>query len=888
MKLNYYDIHRHDQFSLFDGFGKADQAAKRAKELGYPALGLTNHGNITGLIKHYKACEANDIIPILGCEFYFQPKINHEKPYYHLCLFASSLEGWQNLNKLISVANYEENFHYKPKLDFKALEKYNAGLLCSSACIAGPISQALVKGNHEAAERLTQKFVDIFDDRFFIEVQPFELHGEDVGGKGMDNLQMKINLQLLDLADEYGVDPIITSDSHYILKEDFDTYLKLHAIKDSKLGQGYSERFMPSPKSMAKRTMKFCGAYVERIAQGMETYLDKIGDSRGWFRFVPMMPQYTGSPEATYNMMVDQCTRFLKVNKKFTNKYREKLDFEFDVIKTLGFQDYFMIVQDYVNWAKQQGIAVGPGRGSAGNSLVNYALGITVVDPVYFDNDFNRFLRKDKKKFPDIDVDFGQDRRDEVINYIVSKYKGKAAQTLTYGMYNVKNLVNDLAKVCGCDDKAEADAIKKYLSQYCNDSENAIDVEGLVDDAKYTKYNYKYDNIIKHFIKMYGQVRYFGTHASSVIISPTEIEKEAGLVRIGGKYKTSFDLHDIEYIGLLKLDILGLSSATKALELERLTGEKFSYEMLNDPGMLKQFNEDATGIFQFESKSSIELINMIGVNNFEDIVASVALNRPGPLALGMHEQYAQNKLDPPKDTPWYKYTKKSYGTLIYQEQVMAIAKALGNYTPADADAIAKHDSAHIPEAEEKRFRKLFVKNAIKNGLDKQTAEEIFRAMLGYSFNRGHAVAYSMLSAELGYFKKHYPDEFWFITLKYEGKEENAFRDEALYINQGGLIMLPHVNGPIRYGLVDYEGEKVIQKGLITIKGVGQKAAEVIEAEREKNGDFTDLDEFLVRCKHRAVNKKVLDALEDAGALCFNKKKWLKQVEKYNTSILARR
>lgn len=884
--MDYFEIHRHDQFSLFDGFGSAEQVADYANELGYVACGLTNHGNITGLVKHFKACSDKGLIPILGCEFYFQPKINHEKNYFHLCLYARNMTGWRTLNTLVTISNSIDNFHYKNKISFVDLKRYNKGLLCSSACIAGPLSSVLLKGREDIARKYIDSFVEIFGKRFFIEIQPIPLQGPNEK-PGKKNSQIKVNNLLLKLAQEYDIPVICTSDSHYIRKEDFPSYLKMHEIKKSSYGTGYSERYMPTKEEMQERIEKFHAPFVETISKGMQEFLTQIGDAREWFHFSPDMPKYTEDPEQTYKLMKWQAIRFLKQHNKFSPKYQERLKHEFDVITYHGFQDYFMVVQDYVNWAKSKDIAVGPGRGSAGNSLTNYALGITLVDPLEFHNDFSRFLRKDKKKFPDIDCDFGQDRRDEVINYILTKYKGKSSQTLTYGKYNVKNLVNDLVKVCGCEDKQEADEIKKYLSKYCNDNENTIDLVGLKSDRLYNKYNALYDNIIVHFIKLYGKVRYFGTHASSVILCSEDIASEAGLCRIGGNIRTSFDLHDIEFLGLLKLDILGLSSATQAKELEKLTGEEFRYSMLNDKKTLKQFNEDATGIFQFESRSSIELINMIGVDSFEDIVASVALNRPGPLALGMHEQYKANKQETPVDTPWYKYTKQTYGTLIYQEQAMAIAREIGGYSNDDADKIAKYDANHIPEEVAKEYRKTFMKNALKNGLSREQASDLFNSMLGYSFNRGHAVAYAMLSAELGYFKAHYPDEFWYVTLKHEWKEDAKFRDEALYIRQGGMVFLPHVNGPVKYDLIDYEGERVIMQGLTNIKNVGEKAAELIYEERKKNGNFTDLDEFIERCKSRSVTTRVIYALEDAGALCFNKKKYLNKVEQYNIGILSR-
>lgn len=885
MKFEFYDIHRHDEFSLFDGFGNAEQVASYAEELGYKAVGSTNHGNITGLIKHYKACEKHNVNPILGCEFYFQPKIDKEKKTFHLCLYASNFEGWKNLNRLITESNKEENYYYKNRIDFNMLEEFNEGIVCSSACIAGIIPSAISKGKIELADKLVKKFKSIFEKRFFIEIQPFELHGENEV-EGHENTQIKINKVLIELAKRNKVYCIVTSDSHFVKKEQFDTYLKMHEIKKSTLGLGYKERYMYDTKSIKNKIKKYHPEELEFFAKGMNKFLSVIGDSREWFKFNPDMPKYTDDPDETYNLMKRQCIKFLKAHDKWNKKYKERLKFEFDVIKYHGFQDYFMVVQEYVNWAKTHDIAVGPGRGSAGNSLTNYALGITLVDPIIFGNNFNRFLRKDKKKFPDIDCDFGQDRRDEVIKHIINRYKGRTSQTLTYGLYNVKNLINDLAKVCGCDEKSEIEAIKKFLSKYCNDNENTIDEE-LYNSKYFNYYNSKYDNIITHFVRMYGKVRYFGTHASSVILSSDDITAEAGLCRVGGNTRTSFDLHDIEFLGLLKLDILGLSSATQAKELETLTGEKFDYKMLNDEGTLKVFNSDPTGVFQFESRSSIELVNMIGVDSFEDVVASVALNRPGPLTLGMHEQYARNKVETPTNTPWYKYTKNSFGTLIYQEQAMEIAKEIGGYDNNDADKIAKYDANHIPEEEAIKYRSMFVKNAIKNGLEKGRADELFNSMLGYSFNRGHAVAYAMLSAQLAYYKYYYPEEFWYITLKHEWKEDSIWRDERLYVSSGGLILLPHVNGTANYELVDYEGQKCLLKGIKLIKNVGEKAAETIIQEMKENGPYKDIDDFDDRLPKRTVNSKVRTALKEAGALTFNKKRYLDNVMKYNISLASR-
>ena len=881
--VDFFDIHRHDQFSLFDGMGNSNQIASYAKELEYRAIGSTNHGNITGLIKHYNSCVENDIIPILGCEFYFQPKINKEKGYYHLCLFAKNKEGWKNLNRLITVANSDNNFYRHPIVSFEDLSKYRKGIICSTACIAGFIPQMITKGKEQLVDKAIDKFISIFGKNFFFEIMPIPLNGEKKNGK---DLQIYLNDFLIKKSYEYDIPVIVTSDSHYVRKEDFPTYLKMHEIKGSQIGKEYSERYMHSKKSMNKLISKYHEKDSKHISDGMETFLKLIGDARDWFTFDEVIPAFTNDPEESYDLMKKKCIKFLKKNEKTSEEYRSRLKYEFDVIKYHGFQDYFLIVQEYVNWAKKNGIAVGPGRGSAGNSLTNYALGITMVDPIYFDNNFDRFLRKDKKKFPDIDVDFGQDRRDEVIKHIIDTYPGRAAQTLTYGCYNVKNLINDLVKVCGCNDKKDQEDIKSLLSKYCDDNESIIS-EDLWNNSKVDKYNALYDNIIIHFSKLYGKVRYFGTHASSVILCNGEISSNAGLCRIGGNLRTSFDLRDIETIKLLKLDILGLASATKAKKLEEMTGEEFSYDMLKDKESLKKFEQGNACVFQFESPTANSIAQEIGIDSFEDVVVATSVNRPGPLSLRMHEKYRDAKQNPDKSAPWYKYTKKTYGTLIYQEQGMPICREIGLLDAETTDKIVKADYLHIPQDKIEEWHSAFRKGALKYGLTKEQIEELFNSLIQYSFNRGHGVAYAMLSAELMYFRTHYPLQFWWSTLRYESNDDKLFKEEHEAIKDGMLILPPHVNGSIDYSIMDFDGEKVIQKGIVDIKNVGEKAAEFIINEKEKNGPFEDVFDFEKRCKNRSVTSRVIDSLEDAGALEFNKKKYLDRIQKYNIYVLSR-
>ena len=430
-------------------------------------------------------------------------------------------------------------------------------------------------------------------------------------------------------------------------------------------------------------------------------------------------------------------------------------------------------------------------------------------------------------------------------------------------------------------------AIKKFLEKYCDDNESTVD-DAIYDDKRFDEYNSLYDDIIIHFIKLYGKVRFFGTHASSVILCDGDIVSKAGLCRIGGNYRTSFDLHDMETIKLLKLDVLGLSTTDKVKELEDMCGVHFSYDIFKDKDMLKGFEKGNASVFQFESPTANDIAKEIGIDSFEDIVVATSVNRPGPLSLKMHEKYRDAKISPDTSSPWYKYTKQTYGTLIYQEQGMPICKEIGQLDPDTTDKIVKADYLHIPQENLKEWQEKFYKGAKEYGLSKSEMETLFNSLIQYSFNRGHGVAYAMLSAELMYFKVHYPLEFWYSTLKWENNAEKTIKQEIGAVQDGCIILLPHVNGPIEYGLVEYDGELVIQKGLSTIKGIGEKAAAKIVEEREKNGKFKNYKDFCDRCEATKIaNIKTVAALEKEGALDFNQKRWLARVEKYNVSLYGR-
>ncbi len=888
------DLHRHDEHSLFDGFGKASDLAQLAKEKGYTALGISNHGSTSGLVEHYFSCKDVGIKPILGVEAYFQPKFDKEKDKYHLCLFVKNLTGYQNLNKILAEATIN-NFYYKPTVDFKLLEKYSEGLICTSACIANILPQLLLKEKNKLANKVIKKFISIFGDDFYIEIQPYKLKEK--------NLQEKANIALINLAHKYKVKCILTSDSHYGSKEDFSTYLKMHEISGTKydVGETYYERYMPEVKELGQRFIKMHKndfVNVKSMAKEMYKNLKEIENKTEdeiLEKLEIKIPHVTKNTKNAKKILKNELIKGLKQRGKYNKKYLERIKQEYEILVYHGFENYFLIVQDYVLWAKKQGIKVGPGRGSVCNSLVAYALGITDVDPVYFDLDFTRFLRKDKKKLPDIDLDFETSRRHEVIDYIVEKYKGKAIQICSYGLYKVDNLLNDLFKVCGVTTSEEKANIKNYVKKYINDDTSKFDYEGIKNKAETKYYNKTYDNILVHFNKLYKQIRFLGTHAAGVAIVDDDILNYTTIRRSKDIYTSAYDLNNLEKINVIKFDILGLKTMSIIKELEDITDEHFEYTWLDDALVKEQFKcGNTNGIFQFEKKAAKNILQSIEADCIEDVIVANALNRPGPLSLGMPEQYANNKkeLERVKNNPYFKYTKETYGTVVYQEQIMAICRGIGNMSWEDTDKVLKHlkgtqmteKALEAYERDHKYLLSEFTKGAKKNGFTEREVEEIFEAITVYSFNKGHATGYTLISWQMMWYKVYYPTQFWYVCLKYASNDADLMRYKIDAVKEENIILLPHVNRTANYSITKLDGELALQEGLISIKNVGEKAAIAIEAERKKNGIFKNIDDFIDRVPKRVVNARVVNALLEAGALEFNKKKYISRVKKYNSTL----
>lgn len=506
----------------------------------------------------------------------------------------------------------------------------------------------------------------------------------------------------------------------------------------------------------------------------------------------------------------------------------------------------------------------------------------------------------------DIDVDFETDRRQEVIEHVIETYPGKAVQICSYGEYNIDNLVNDLAKVCGLEFDKTVDEferkenkkviadIKSFIREYEVDGE--LHLQELQDDTRAYEYNDNYDNIIKHFCKMYGKVRYLGKHAAGVAVVGTDISDYTCIVRRGNNmYSSCYDLNDLEHINCIKFDMLGLKTMSELRELEELSGHKVTDEDMEDTEIYEWFREGRTdGIFQMEKSAPKKILDMIQCDCMEDVFAVNALNRPAPLQLKMHEVYARNKLNHKKEhTKLYELTKETYGTMLYQEQTVAVAQEIGHLTAEQSfdmlKIMKKPDNLKKPEYIPviEQMRKDFYKGCRQEKLTKAQTDSLWASMLIYGFNKGHSVGYSLISIKQMWYKINYPTIYWYVKMRYAGNDSDLHKYSQLAVKDGAVVMLPHVNYTAKTSIRKLDGNLVIQQGLSILKDVGDKAAELIQEERKKNGPFRDYDDFYDRCKGGPVNKRVINVLEEQGALEFNKGIYIKRVVKYNSALLGR-
>jgi DNA polymerase-3 subunit alpha len=880
-------LHCHTQYSLLDGANKIEPLLKRVKHLKQPALAMTDHGNMFGAIEFYREAMHCGIKPIIGCEIYVAPASRFERKgidkgnneyNHHLILLAMNREGYRNLCKLVTLG-FTEGFYYRPRVDKEVLKEHNRGLIALSACLQGEVASALSAGQIEKAKTAAQTYASIFKDRYYLEVQDNKIPQQE-----------KINRMLIELGRDLSLPVVATNDCHYGEREDAEAHDVLLCVQTGKTVQeenrlkfATDEAFVKSAEQM-KEGFDYCPDAVERTLEIAERCNLEL--EFGKYHFPRFDPPKAMSLDAYLDELARkglaerlQNSESRSQNPQFTKAYAERLDYEMGVIKGMQFSGYFLIVADFINYAKDHGIPVGPGRGSAAGSLVAYALKITDLDPIRHGLLFERFLNPERRSMPDIDVDFCIRGRDQVIRYVKEKYgSDKVAQIATFGTLKAKAAIKDVGRALGFS-FAETDAIAKLIPAPKQGFDYALAdaikmeprLQGLMKSDPRVK------SLIDHALRLEGLTRHASTHAAGVVLSnlplvdylPLYLDKEGGIV-------TQFDMESVEKIGLIKFDFLGLKTLTlihdcvKLIQTSRGIEINASHLPLDDKKTYRLLcSGNTTGVFQLESTGIREMTVKIRPSCFEDLVAVLALFRPGPLDSGMAEEYIKRKNG--KEPIRYLHPslepilKDTYGVILYQEQVMQIAQALAGYSMGEADILRRAMGKKDPE-EMASQRERFIQGARKNKIDSRKAGEMFDQMetfARYGFNKSHSAAYALISYQTAYLKAHFPVEFMAALMSSEMDNTDKVIKNLAECREKGIEVLPP---DINESRADFTvvGEKV-RFGMAAVKNVGEKAVEVILESREREGGFKSLFDFCRRVDLSAVNRRVLESLIKCGA-----------------------
>jgi DNA polymerase III subunit alpha len=866
-------LHTHSDYSLLDGAQRIPVLVERARELGMPALALTDHGNLFGAIHFYKACKKATIQPILGMEAYVSYGPRTEKPkrlsdYHHLILLARDLTGYHNLLKLASEG-YLSGFHYKPRIDAQLLREHAAGLMVLSACLKGEVAHLLLQDRFDDAVRHVRLQQEVFGtDHYFLEMQK---HGID--------LEEQVAAKLPDLARATGAPIVLTNDSHYVCGEHSTAHDVLLCIQTGK-DVDDPKRF----RFMSNEVYFKDADEMQALAPGHPEYLDNtlVVAERCrlelplWQFLLPHFPIPPGFATPDAFLAAEAARGFVQRYPNPAPALHERLAYELGVIEKMGFAGYFLIVADFVRAARERGIAVGPGRGSAAGSIVCYSLGITDVDPIAHGLLFERFLNPERISMPDIDIDFDE-RRSEVIEYVKEKYgRTNVCQIITFGTMAARGVVRDVGRVLKLS-YAETDRIAKkipnVLGMTLEKAQETVPELKEMDQDGHPQYQ------LMHVAKtLEGLVRHASIHAAGIVITPTELVNHVPLYKsVKDEVTTQWDMTVLEDVGLLKMDFLGLRTLTVLQGAVRLLRASRGIELdwrtipLDDPPTYELLRAaDTVGVFQLESSGMRDLLRKIAPDRFEDIAAINALFRPGPLKSGMVTDFIERKhgrrriehLHPALEP----VLRETYGVILYQEQVMRIASELAGFSLGQADMLRKAMGKKKKEVMEAQ-RSKFVDGAVQHGVKRTAADTIWEQIehfAGYGFNKSHSVAYAVVSVQTAYLKANYPAEYMAATLSSE--MENTSRIIVLIDDcrrRGMEVLPPDVNAS--YGDFRVRDGK-ISFGLAAIKNVGQGTVEAIVAEREKNGAFRDLFDFCARVETRSWNRRVLESLVQAGAM----------------------
>ncbi len=897
---DYVHLHNHTHHSLLDGLSKIPKLIETVQNLGMEAVAITDHGTMSGVLDFYKSANAAGVKPVLGMEAYVAARSRHDrdpqkdKGRYHLTILAMNNTGYENLMKLSTTANLE-GMYYKPRIDRELLEKYNEGLIILSGCASSELGENLRSDNYEEAKRIASWYKEIFGDRYYLELQD---HGHPDSKTAWD-VQIKINGYLEKLAEELNIEMVVTSDGHYLTHDDQDTHEILLCVgtgsflsDEKRMSLKDFELHVTDPKEIIERwgtTHPQAVANTKIIADRchVEIELGKI--------LIPTFPTPEGHNEKTYlDLLTYQGLAFRyggvslqdsaelsieDAKKLLSEEVLERTTYELGVMDRMGYNGYFLIVQDFINWGKNQGIIFGPGRGSAAGSIVSYAIRITELDPLKYDLLFERFLNPDRISMPDVDIDIQDTRRNEVIQYCTDKYGAeKVANIVTFGTMAARAAVRDVARVLQVP-YGESDRIAKLVPQPVQGRHVPLSVS-IKEDADF-KHEYETNptakQVIDYAMRLEGTIRSHGVHAAGVVIAPDDIVKFVPIeMSQKGVPATQFPMGQVEELGLLKMDFLGLSNLSIINNALRIIKKVYKTDIelneipLDDKPTFELFQRgDTTGVFQLESAGMKRYLRELKPSVFDDIIAMVALYRPGPMQFidsfikRKHGEEEITYLDKGLENS----LKNTYGILVYQEQFMQISKEWCGFSGGQADTLRKA----VGKKNVELMRKVkvdFVEGAIKVSGAKQKDAETFWDQLeefaNYCFNKSHAACYGLISYWTAYLKAHFPDAFMAALMTSDADDTERLAIEISECKHMGIkVLSPDVNESyVEFAVVP--GEKEIRFGMAAVKGVGVGVVEEILRARE-DGKFTSVEDFAKRVSTKKVNKKAWDSLIKTGA-----------------------
>ncbi len=870
--MSFVHLHNHTDYSLLDGAASIPRYIEKAKSCGMTSLAITDHGNMFGAVTFYKACKANGINPIIGCEFYINPKDRRDRSpasegnrYYHLILLAMSDKGYHNLMELNSIS-YKEGFYYKPRIDDETLASHSEDLICLSACLAGELPQTLLKGNYEKAKERARWFKDLFGDRYYIELQD---HGLPE--------QKETNPQLVRIAHELDIPLVCTNDIHYIEKDDWNAHDTLLCIgtaskkaDKSRLRYKEGEFYFRTPEEM-EALFSWCPEAVEntgKIAERCNIEIKFPGP------ILPkcQIPEEFKSDAEYLTFLANEGLR--QRYPVVTEELQKRLDYELGIIIQMDFPAYFLIVRDYIHWAKTHGIPVGPGRGSGAGSLVAYSITITDVDPMKYNLLFERFLNPERVSLPDFDVDFCFEGRSQVIDYVTEHYgKDRVGQIITFGTLKPKAVVKDVARVLDIPYEES----NKICSLIPEDPKMTL-AKAFDEEPRLKEIEARggiYAELFDTARRLEGLSRHSSLHAAGVVIGRENLDQYVPLYADPrtGAISTQYTMTQIEECGLVKMDFLGLNTLTlikHTVELIRKSVPDFDINKIDETDK-KTFDMldrgDSKCVFQFESDGMANILKREHPTTIEELVALNALYRPGPMQF--IDQYIDSKLGRREieypDPCLEDVLKETYGVIVYQEQVMKVAQIIAGYTLGQADILRRIMGKKKKDKLAEELVK-FKAGAVKNGFTEEHAEEIFHILepfAGYGFNKSHAVAYSVVAYQTAFLKANYPAEFLAANLTNEMGNPAKFSEYLNLAPKYGLkILPPSINKSEKHFNVA-DGDIIY--GLAGIKGVGEGPVEAIIKEREAHGEYTSFMDFLSRQGEGVVNSKILEAMIRAGA-----------------------